>query len=115
MKRAVCALAGLVLLALPVWAQDAPEKSWSLEATADRSSIYLFRGVDLLDDESVIAPWAKASCCAAHSAVGCWVTRISPYLSTESLAARPIRRKPLVRNYCALQGLPITRECRRRG
>jgi hypothetical protein len=42
-------------------AQDAPAKSWSFEAGADRSSIYLFRGVDLLDDESVIAPWAKWS------------------------------------------------------
>jgi hypothetical protein len=27
----------------------------------------------------------------------------APYLLTESLAASPIRRKPLVRNYCALQ------------
>lgn len=59
MKTSMCVLAGLVLLALPLRAQDPPEKSWSLEAGADRSSIYLFRGVDLLNDESVIAPRAK--------------------------------------------------------
>jgi hypothetical protein len=32
---------------------------WALEAGADRASIYLFRGVDLLADESVVAPRAK--------------------------------------------------------
>jgi hypothetical protein len=58
MKRSTCVLAGLVLLALPAQAQDPPEKSWSLEAGVDWSSIYLFRGVDLLNDESVVAPRA---------------------------------------------------------
>jgi hypothetical protein len=43
----------------PVWAQaDGEEKSWSFEAGVDRSSLYLFRGVDLLDGESVIVPHA---------------------------------------------------------
>jgi hypothetical protein len=60
-NRSTCVLAGLVLLALPLRAQAPPEKSWSLEAGADWSSIYLFRGVDLLNDESVVAPRASLS------------------------------------------------------
>lgn len=56
-------LAGLVVVAaVPARAAEEgaeAERSWGLEAGADRSSIYLFRGVDLLSDESVSAPRAK--------------------------------------------------------
>lgn len=44
-----------------VVAQEAVEKDWSLDAGIDYSSIYLFRGSDLLSDEGVLWPWAKWS------------------------------------------------------
>jgi hypothetical protein len=59
MRKVVFLLAGFMFLAPTLRAQNAPQKSWALLAGADRSSIYLFRGVDLLNDESVIAPHAK--------------------------------------------------------
>ncbi len=40
-------------------AQEEAEKDWSLDAGIEYSSIYLFRGSDLLDDEAVIWPWAS--------------------------------------------------------
>lgn len=59
---AVLVMASLAL-ATGAWAQEEeaaaePEKNWSLGFTADYSSIYLFRGVDLLDDEPVL--WGSA-------------------------------------------------------
>lgn len=38
---------------------EVPAKSWALEAGAEHSSIYLFRGVDLLDDQHVTTPHLK--------------------------------------------------------
>lgn len=62
MRRAVLGVLWVLLAAMagPTWAQEqGTEKSWSFEAGVDQASIYLFRGVDLLDGESVIAPYAK--------------------------------------------------------
>ncbi len=59
MKRAVWGVMVVFALAAgPAWSQQEPEKSWSFEAGVDRASIYLFRGLDLLDGESVIVPHA---------------------------------------------------------
>jgi hypothetical protein len=58
-------LAGWLVLAAfirPAWAEEAAgqvEKTWSFELGADRSNLYLFRGVDLLDGEAVLWPHAK--------------------------------------------------------
>jgi hypothetical protein len=43
--------------AAPGFGQGEPEKSWSFTAGIDRSSQYLFRGSDLLDDEQVLTPY----------------------------------------------------------
>ncbi len=51
------ALAAFVATAVPGTAQGEPEKSWSFSAGVDRSSQYLFRGSDLLDDEPVLIPY----------------------------------------------------------
>lgn len=63
MKWIALLLAVALGMAGAAWAQDEPaaeepEKSWSVDLTADHSSIYLFRGVDLLDDEPV--NWGSA-------------------------------------------------------
>lgn len=58
------ALLTFAVMAPAAWAQEEeaaaaePEKNWTLGFTADYSSIYLFRGVDLLDDEPVL--WGSA-------------------------------------------------------
>ncbi len=60
MKRAAWGAAAAVVSVLaagPAWACEAAEKSWSFEAGADWASLFLFRGVDLLDGESVLMPW----------------------------------------------------------
>lgn len=49
------ALAALATTARPGASQE--EKSWSFSAGVDRSSQYLFRGSDLLDDEPVLTPY----------------------------------------------------------
>lgn len=51
---------------VPALAQDdgsaaAAEKNYSLAIGVDYSSIYLFRGSDLLDDEPVLIPYVKAT------------------------------------------------------
>ncbi len=51
------ALVVLAAIAAPGFGQGEPEKSWSFTAGVDRSSQYLFRGSDLLDDESVLTPY----------------------------------------------------------
>jgi hypothetical protein len=50
-----------VLAGAPALAQEpaAAEREWSLSAGLDRSSLYLFRGVDLLDGEAVFVPNAR--------------------------------------------------------
>lgn len=60
MKRAAWGTAAAVVSVLaagPVWSQEEAEKSWSFEAGADWASLFLFRGVDLLDGESVLMPY----------------------------------------------------------
>ncbi len=51
------ALLLLATVALPGLGQGEPEKSWSFTAGVDRSTQYLFRGSDLLDDEPVLIPY----------------------------------------------------------
>lgn len=51
------ALVALLAVAAPGFGQGEPEKSWSFTAGVDRSSQYLFRGSDLLDDETVLTPY----------------------------------------------------------
>lgn len=61
---------GVAVLAAPVKAEEPakaevpakaeePAKSWGLEAGVEHSNVYLFRGVDLLDDEQVTVPHLK--------------------------------------------------------
>ncbi|MFN7962233.1 MAG: hypothetical protein U0002_13270 [Thermoanaerobaculia bacterium] len=59
MKRnLILTLTCLALFAAPgvTRAEDEAEKSWSLGASVDRATIYLFRGSDLLGNEPVIFP-----------------------------------------------------------
>ena len=54
---ALLLLAVFAAVAAPGFGQGEPEKSWSFTAGVDRSSQYLFRGSDLLDDEKVLTPY----------------------------------------------------------
>ncbi len=53
----ILALFALAPSTAPGFAQNGAEKSWSFSAGVDRSSQYLFRGSDLLDDETVLTPY----------------------------------------------------------
>ncbi|MEP7009953.1 MAG: hypothetical protein ABJC13_06495 [Acidobacteriota bacterium] len=54
---ALLVLAMIATVAAPGFGQGAPDKSWSFTAGVDRSSLYLFRGSDLLDGEKVLTPY----------------------------------------------------------
>lgn len=51
------ALLVLATIAAPGFGQGEREKNWSFSVGVDRSSQYLFRGSDLLDDEPVLTPY----------------------------------------------------------
>ena len=63
LRWVVLVVLALAAMAPAAWAQEEeaaaePEKNWSLGFTLDYSTLYLFRGVDLLDDEPVL--WGSA-------------------------------------------------------